>query len=241
MTMMTRRAVAGGLCLCLAGIAKAENTADALESEINSWVKDPENAFYFEDVVDDNPQKGSLILAPSDERVKWAASFLAKMPVNLAPFDLARKMMQEIPADRKMEWPPDTPTERKPANPLIVAFFAATKTKPQKGDETAWCAAFMCWVLKQSGFPHPGNAGSYSFRNFQPLTATADPSQGDLVLFKNKKDPGFGHVAFFDGFVDAGKSRVWCLGGNQGNRISRAPFDLDGSTLRLHSFRKVSK
>ena len=40
------------------------------------------------------------------------------------------------------EWPVD-----KRANPVITSFFTMTNTRPNKGDQTPWCAAFVNWCL----------------------------------------------------------------------------------------------
>lgn len=219
--------------------AKAEEDKN-VEAEIKQWIERPENSVYFDPVNVPDDQRGSKILAPDDARVKKAAAILAAVPTGLSPIETARWMMNKIPADFTMEWPPDTPQNKLPANPLIVAFFAATKTKPFKGDETAWCAAFACWVLKHCGKPYTNNAGSSSFRDFAALPKVDAPAIGDLVVFRRQSDPIFGHVAFFDGFVDTAKTRVWCLGGNQGNKISRKPFSVVGGDLRLHSYRRIA-
>ncbi|WP_420360013.1 CHAP domain-containing protein [Agrobacterium vitis] len=121
-----------------------------------------------------------------------------------------------------------------------MAFFAATKTAPYQGDETAWCAAFVCWVLKHCGKAYSNDAGSRSFRSFAPLPATTTPVVGDLVVFKHLSHPSQGHVAFFDGFADDAKTKVWCLGGNQGNRISRKPFTVAKGDLRVDSYHHVA-
>jgi uncharacterized protein (TIGR02594 family) len=211
--------------------------ARAIEDEIKSWIHDPNHADYFKQQADQGTDRGSLQLAPSDERVKWAASYLAALPTDLTPIDIAKYMIRTVPSQYIMEWPADTPTARLPANPLIVAFFSATKTDPAQGDETAWCAAFVCWTLRHCGAPYPNAAGSRSFRNYAPLPATTSPEIGDLVVFQNQSSPDQGHVAYFDGFVDADKTKVWCVGGNQGNRLSRKPLFVSKGDLRVVSYR----
>lgn len=214
---------------------------NVLESEIQAWINDPAHSDFFKVPGDRGTNRGSLRLAPSDARVRWAANYLASVPTNLTPIDTAKHMIRTVPAQYIMEWPPDTPTARLPANPLIVAFFSATKTDPVQGDETAWCAAFVCWTLRHCGAPYPNNAGSKSFRDFATLPATEAPQVGDIVVFKNQRNPDKGHVTYFDGFVAASKKRVWCVGGNQGNRLSRKPFAVNGTSLRLVSYRTGQK
>ncbi|TAY14026.1 CHAP domain-containing protein [Rhizobium leguminosarum] len=229
--------VAPFLGLMLPGQSKG---AEDLEAEINAWMKEPNHVGYFDPPEVKDTQRGSLILAPSDPKVRQAATILSDVPVGLAPIETARWMMDKIPSSFTMEWPPDTPSHKMPANPLIVAFFAATKTEPYAGDETAWCAAFVCWVLKHCGKPYTRDAGSRSFRDFAKLPRTDSPKKGDLVVFKHLSKPKQGHVAFFDGFANDAKTRVWCLGGNQGNRISRKPFTTNVGDLRLDSYHSVA-
>jgi hypothetical protein len=232
--MFHRRNVIIGLGLsCLApSFAEAEISLDdtaALANEIRSWISDPAHADYFKLPADRGTNRGSGKLAPSDERVKWAAQYLASVPTNLTPIDTAKYMIKTIPSQYIMEWPPDTPMAKLPANPLIIAFFSATKTDPVQGDETAWCAAFACWTLRHCGEPYPNSAGSRSFRDFAKLPATNSPETGDLVVFKSQSRPDNGHVAFFE--------KVWCVGGNQGNRLSRKPFSVATGDLRVVSYR----
>jgi uncharacterized protein (TIGR02594 family) len=218
-------------------LATNDETSQALKAEIDAWINDPANADFFKAEEDLGTDRGSRLLAPSDPLVITAAQYLASVPTNFTPIDTAKYMIRTIPPGELMEWPPDRPGVRLPANPLIVAFFSATRTNPAQGDETAWCAAFVCWVLRHCGKPYPNSAGSKSFRNFAGLPETADPQPGDLVVFQNLRHPDNGHVTFFDGFVDGAKSEVWCVGGNQGNRLSRVKFQVQGPLLRVVSYR----
>ncbi|WP_407046133.1 CHAP domain-containing protein [Mesorhizobium abyssinicae] len=133
-----------------------------------------------------------------------------------------------------MEWPRDRPRNPQPANPIIVAFFAATDTEPFEGDQTAWCAAFACWTLKRAGHKSPHSAGSKAFRSWG--APTDDPKVGDLAVFKNKTHPLNGHVAYFDGWVGADRKQFWCLGGNQRDTLGRVKFSRDMRSLRLLHF-----
>lgn len=208
---------------------------------MEAWITDPDNAQYFDPPKVSGPQRGTLILRPGAPEVAWAAGYVADLPAIAQPVDLAKYMIRTIPANHIMEWPPDTPGHRRPANPLIIEFFQATRTKPYAGDETAWCAAFACWTLRRCGRAFPNSAGSASFRDFAALPQTTDPVIGDLVVFKHRDRPANGHVAYFDGFVDRTKRRVWCVGGNQGNRISRSSFTVAHSEMFVHSYRSVPR
>jgi uncharacterized protein (TIGR02594 family) len=182
-----------------------------------------------------DPGKGSLILPVEDPRVVRAANFLARVPSDKPPIEVVKYMIRELPEGERMEWPRDTPDNRRPANPIIIAFFAATRTEPFQGDQTAWCAAIACWALQRAGLPHPRSAGSRAFRTYGE--ETRDPRPGDVACFINKRDPIQGHVGFFNGFTDATRQRIQLVGGNQSDRISDLPWPLDGRDLRLHSYR----
>ncbi|UVF18833.1 CHAP domain-containing protein [Microvirga terrae] len=202
--------------------------------QIRLWRDDPANSSFFE-VPAPGEAKGTLILAPEDPRVIEAARLLAGLPRNRPPIEIARSMLKALPENSRMEWPRDTPGAKRPANPIIVAFFAATQTIPFSGDQTAWCSAFACWTMQRAGLDHPRSAGSRSFRSWGQKTN--DPQVGDIVVYQNKSDPVFGHVAFFDGFADANKTKVWLIGGNQSDQLNRDDWAIETNSLKLHSFR----
>lgn len=208
----------------------------AIDQMIRSWRDEPEHKKYF--VFEKPGTKGSLRLAPGDPRVRQAAQQLASVPKDIAPIAVAKHLITKIPEGERMEWPEDKPGALQPANPLIIAFFAATKTDPWKGDQTAWCAAFACWALQHAGVAHPNNAGSKSFRTWS--TESKQPRKGDIAVFVNKADPTFGHVGFFDGYVDESKRSMFLVGGNQSNQLNRKKWEVESRTLKLHSFRTVA-
>lgn len=189
---------------------------------------------YFDPPTPTENQRGSRILAPDDMRVKTAAAFLAKVPTTGTPLSVAKWMIDNQNQGEAMEWPPDS-DRKNPANPIIIAFFAATKTKPTQRDQTAWCAASMNWVLAHVGIKGANNAGSASFRNYGDRAE--QPSPGDIACFINTQDSRFGHVSFFNGWVDG--KRFHSVGGNQNDQLGSHTFALEGGGLKLHSFRTV--
>lgn len=207
----------------------------AIDQMIRAWRDEPEHEKYF--VFEKPGTKGSQRLAPEDPRVRHAAHQLSNVPKNIAPIAVAKYLIDHIPERELMEWPEDKPGALQPANPLIIAFFAATKTDPWKGDQTAWCAAFACWALQHAGVAHPNNAGSKSFRTWS--TETKEPQKGDIAVFVNKADPTYGHVGFFDGYVDKSKRSMILVGGNQSNQLISKNWKVESKTLKLHSFRTV--
>ena len=129
------------------------------------------------------------------------------------------------------------------ANPLITSFFGMTNTLPSGGDQTAWCAAFVSFVLYAAGKPNQFSALSGSYRSYG--RPTTDPRLGDIVVFRRNGpagDRGFGHVGFFVSQTD---NAVTVLGGNQrgGEGSTGAVVERNyakiGTSLSLHSIRAV--
>lgn len=86
-------------------------------------------------------------------------------------------------------------------------------------DETPWCGTFMAAVMKEVGLPYPQHY--YRARAWAEYgTRLAMPAPGCIAVFVRT---GGGHVGFVEGVDKSG--RLMVLGGNQGNRVSVAPFD----------------
>jgi uncharacterized protein (TIGR02594 family) len=126
---------------------------------------------------------------------------------------------------------------------LIVSLFGMTNTAPAEGDQTSWCAAFVNFCLYAAGRTGTFSALSGSFRNFGK--ATSNPEAGDIVVFSahgERGKKGFGHVGFF---VKNEGEKIVVLGGNQGGKsnstgaVTEIAFPREGTSLVLHSFRKI--
>jgi uncharacterized protein (TIGR02594 family) len=102
-------------------------------------------------------------------------------------------------------------------------------------DETPWCSIFVNWVARKAGLKgtNKTNARSWLLTG-QPVDNNPEP--GDVVVFwREQPDSWKGHVGFFLGFsVD--KSRVYCIGGNQGDQVSLSAFPSD----TVLGFRRLS-
>ena len=94
------------------------------------------------------------------------------------------------------------------------------------GGTTAWCAAFVSWVLEKSGFKSTKNAGSRSYRGNWSNNLGKDlggtPSEGCIVTWKKTFKPSNGHVSFLvarsvDG--SGNTTHIWCYGGNQSQEV----------------------
>lgn len=88
-----------------------------------------------------------------------------------------------------------------------------------RDDETPWCGTFVAAVLRESGVPIAPHW--YRARAWLEWGVTLNaPRLGCVAVFERG---GGGHVGFVVGQDRRGYLMV--LGGNQGNRVSVAPFD----------------
>lgn len=82
-----------------------------------------------------------------------------------------------------------------------------------------WCGTFVGAVLRESGIPVAKHW--YRARDWLNWGVTiADAVPGCVVVYERE---GGGHVGFAVALDQ--KGRILTLGGNQGNRVSIAPFD----------------
>lgn len=105
--------------------------------------------------------------------------------------------------------------------PKILGMFSAVGHPEILDDETAWCAAFVGYVLKQAGLRGTGALNAQSYLRWGEASDGA-PRRGDVVVIKRGTKAWQGHVFFYLG--TRGK-RIVGLGGNQGNKVSVASFD----------------
>ena len=119
-------------------------------------------------------------------------------------------------------------------NPKVVKMFAAVGHDWVKDDETAWCAAFVGFVLKQCNLPYTGKLNARSYLDIGEPVAIEDAVPGDVVIFSRGNPSGWqGHVAFYVSHTD---THVNVLGGNQSNAVNIKPY----SRSRLLGVRRIS-
>lgn len=87
-----------------------------------------------------------------------------------------------------------------------------------RDDETPWCGTFVAHCLKESGCAIPKHW--YRAKAYLDCGEPCGPVIGAVVIYERA---GGGHVGFVVGIDQSG--RIMTLGGNQGNRVSIAPFD----------------
>ena len=103
-------------------------------------------------------------------------------------------------------------------NPEVLKYAKDTKIAGITTDEIPWCSTFVNWVAWKAGLQYTGKANARSWLNVG--TKVTQPEPGDIVVFWRESPQSWkGHVGIFLGF-SADRKRVYCLGGNQGNRVS---------------------
>lgn len=105
-------------------------------------------------------------------------------------------------------------------SPQILAYFSLIGHDWVKTDETAWCAAYVNWCLKKSGYKDSGQLTARSLLGMgNPIF---DPKLGDLVvLWRIAYDSVWGHVGFF---IRESPEHIYMLGGNQDNQVCIKPY-----------------
>lgn len=89
-----------------------------------------------------------------------------------------------------------------------------------RDDETPWCGVFVAECMRQAHLSIPKHWYRALAWNDWGLRLNS-PTLGCVVTFARQ---GGGHVGFYVGNDESG--RLMILGGNQGNRVSIAPFDV---------------
>lgn len=118
------------------------------------------------------------------------------------------------------------------AGPVVNLYKAAT-TLPAK-QSWPWCAAFVCWVVKQAmgdrkySFKRPTTAGAWDFENWSRAQddstntkkpAGSDIRPGDIVVFK------FSHIGFAvtapdsDGYIKTVEGNTDSAGSREGGGV----------------------
>lgn len=102
-------------------------------------------------------------------------------------------------------------------NPDIVAYHQYTSLQAQD-DETAWCASSLCAWLERAGFKSPRSAAAASFREWGKELPEGYQRLGCVVVMSRT---GGNHVCIY---LDEDDQGVYCVGGNQGDRVSIRRF-----------------
>jgi uncharacterized protein (TIGR02594 family) len=110
-------------------------------------------------------------------------------------------------------------------NPEVLKYANDTGITGITSDEIPWCSTFVNWVAWKTGLQFSGKANARSWLNVGKKVTSPEP--GDVVVFWRESPQSWkGHVGFFLG-ISTDKKRVYCLGGNQGNRVSVSAYRLN--------------
>jgi uncharacterized protein (TIGR02594 family) len=124
-------------------------------------------------------------------------------------------------------------------NPEVLKYAKETGIKGVTTDEIPWCSTFVNWVAWKAGLQHSKKANARSWLNVGVKTTSPEP--GDIVVFwRESRQSWKGHVGIFLGF-SLNNKRVYCLGGNQGNRVSVSAYRANTvlSFQRLNNEKKL--
>lgn len=102
--------------------------------------------------------------------------------------------------------------------PKILGWWKAIKRGGIKTDEVPWCAAFVGGCLEFVDIISSRFESARSYMSWG--VAIKAPVLGCIAVFSRS---GGGHVGFVVGHD--GNDRLLILGGNQGNKVSIAPFE----------------
>lgn len=120
-------------------------------------------------------------------------------------------------------------------NPEVVKYATETGIAGINNDEIAWCSTFVNWVAMKAGLQYSKKPNARSWLNVGKKVTAPEP--GDVVIFWRESIQSWkGHVGFFLGFSQD-KKRVYCLGGNQGNRVSVSAY----RTAQVLSFQRLGE
>jgi len=103
-------------------------------------------------------------------------------------------------------------------NPDIVEAHSYTTLKA-KDDETPWCSSEMCKWMERASVPSTRSAAAASWG-----TWGRELKNGQLGCVVVMSRTGGNHVALYLDEDDVG---VYCLGGNEGNRVSVRRYSWD--------------
>jgi uncharacterized protein (TIGR02594 family) len=107
-------------------------------------------------------------------------------------------------------------------NPQILEFFHDIGFKKINDDEISWCAAFVNYCLKKSGYNYSHSLLAKDW--LKNGIEIKNPLPGDVVVFwRGKKNGWQGHVAFYIK-EDKENNLIYAYGGNQDGTVCLKPF-----------------
>ncbi len=108
-------------------------------------------------------------------------------------------------------------------NDRILKYAQESGVQGISTDEVPWCSTFVNWIAFKAGLKRTNKANARSWLGIG-TNVDQHPEPGDVVIFwRESRQSWKGHVGFFFGFSRDG-SRIYCLGGNQGNQVSISAY-----------------
>lgn len=106
------------------------------------------------------------------------------------------------------------------SNPRVMDYYRLAGNSGIGDDAVPWCAAFVGACLERA---HVTCSRSLAARSYLSWGKALDqPEPGCIVVLSRGQDPSAGHVGFLAGVT---ASKVFLLGGNQGDAVSVASFE----------------
>lgn len=105
-------------------------------------------------------------------------------------------------------------------NPRIMSFCRELGYADVAHDEIAWCAAFVGASLERAGVASTRSLVARSYLSWGDEAETG--RLGAVAIFSRGGDESSGHVAFY---LDDDGTRVFVLGGNQGDAVTVTAID----------------
>lgn len=181
-------------------IARAFGVSLAALIAANPQIKDP-----------DRIKVGQVIHVPPTDP-KTHTQPVTNPPGGSAPmwYRLAKREME----DGTVEVPGETVH-----NPRIIEYHATVSAGLDQ-NEIPWCSSFINWCMEQSDIKGTDSALARSWEKWGKKLK--EPQLGAVAVFwRGEKSSGLGHVGFF---VKETETDVTVLGGNQGDKVTVAPY-----------------
>jgi len=113
-------------------------------------------------------------------------------------------------------------------NLWVELGFPVSTDRYWRTDSTPWCAGFVNWVLKRTGYKYMQSALAYDFRNKTSLyggvpVPLTDGQPGDIVVWN------YSHVNFI--YTSPSPGTYTFVGGNQSDKASPTNNNPSGGTI----------
>lgn len=129
------------------------------------------------------------------------------------PGDISAFLSKQLALAKEGYWSETGMKDKTKSNPNIMAMWkdiGMESVAKGLGDQTAWCMAFVNWVLKQCNYRYVQSARAYELRDKPEkwkATKVSDPQPGDMCVWN------YSHINFV---YEIKNGKCTFVGGNQG-------------------------